>query len=100
MGGFRLAQVGFKSPWVGVGPLVLVGGRGFAYLGLLRVVGLVVVVENGSDLVLFFIFYFLLSFGFVDIDLAVVDVDGGSGGGSGGGWFGFWIWNLDFVWVF
>ena len=98
MGGFRLAQVGFKSPWVGVGPLVLVGGRGFAHLGLLRVLGLVVVVENGSDLV--FIYLLLLLFGFVGVDLAVEDVDGGSGGGSGGGWFGFWIWNLDFVWVF
>ena len=58
MGGFRLAQVGFKSPWVGVGPLVLVGGRGFAYLGLLRVLGLVVVVENGSDLVFIYLFIY------------------------------------------
>ena len=83
-----------------MGPLVLVGGRGFACHGPPRVLGLVVVAENGSDLVLFFIFYFLLSFEFVGIDLAVVDVDGGSGGGSGGRWFGFWIWNLDYVWVF
>ena len=84
-----------------MGPLVLVGGRGFACHGPPRVLGLVVVAENGSDLVFFILFfYFLLSFEFVGIDLAVVDVDGGSGGGSGGRWFGFWIWNLDYVWVF
>ena len=99
MGGFRLAQVGFRSPWAGVGLLVLVGGRGFAYHGPPRVLGLVVVAKNGFDLVYLFI---LLLFGFVGMDLAVVDVDGGSRGGSGGGWFGFgfWIWNLDFIWVF
>ena len=91
MGGFKSAQVGFKSPCTGVGPLVLVGGRGFARHGPLRVLGLVVVGENGFDLVLYFycfLFLFLL-FGFVGMDLAVVDVDGG--GGNGGGWFGFWI---------
>ena len=92
MGGFRSAQVGFRSSWVGVGPLVLMGGRGFARHGPPRVLGLVVVAENGSVLVFFF-------FRFVGMDLVVVDVDGSSGGGSGGGWFGFWIWNLDFVWV-
>ena len=54
MGGFRLAQVGFRSPWAGVGPLVLVGGHGFACHGPLQVLGLVVVVENGSDFVFFF----------------------------------------------
>ena len=93
MGGFRLAQMGFRSPWAGEGPLVLVGGRGFAHHGPPRVLGLVVVAENGSDLVLFLfiLFYFILLFGFVGMDLAVVDVDGGSGGGSGGEWFGFWI---------
>ena len=58
MGGFKSAQVGFRSPWVGVGQLVLVGDRGFACHGTSRVLGLVVMVENGSDLV-FFIFYFL-----------------------------------------
>ena len=43
-----------------MGPLVLVGGRGFARHGPLRVLGLVVVAENGSDLVLFFIFIFII----------------------------------------
>ena len=56
MGGFRSAQVGFKSPCTGVGPLVLVGGCGFARHGPLRVLGLVVVAENGSDLVYFILF--------------------------------------------
>ena len=60
MGGFRLAQVGFRSPWAGVGPLVLVGGRGFAHHGPLRVVGLVVLAENGFDLVFFFVFLFFV----------------------------------------
>ena len=59
MGGFRWAQVGFKSPWVGMGPLVLVSGHGFARHGPLRVLGLVVVVENGSDFVFFFNYYYL-----------------------------------------
>ena len=99
MGGFRSAQVGFRSPWAGVGSLVLMGGRGFARHGPPRVLGLVVVAKNGFVVGHFFIFIFLI-FGFVGMDLVVVDVDGGSGGGSGGGWFGFWIWNLDFVWVF
>ena len=57
MGGFRLAQVGFRSPWAGVGPLVLVGGRGFAHHGPSRVLGLVVVAENGFDLVYLFYYY-------------------------------------------
>ena len=91
MGGFRLAQMGFRSSWAGEGPLVLVGGRGFAHHRPPRVLGLVVVAENGSDLVLFlfilfyfiYFIYFILLFGFVGMDLAVVDVDGGSGGGSG-----------------
>ena len=43
-----------------MGPLVLVGGRGFACHGPPRVLGLVVVAENGFDLV-FFIFYYHLS---------------------------------------
>ena len=36
VGGFRSAQVGFRSPWAGVGSLVFVGGHGFArhHLGL------------------------------------------------------------------
>ena len=55
MGGFRLAQVGFRSPWAGVGLLVLVGGRGFACHGPPRVLGLVVVAKNGSNLVFFFL---------------------------------------------
>ena len=80
MGGFKLAQVGFKSPWAGVGPLVLMGGCGFARHGQPRVLGLVVVAENG-----FLFFYFFYFFWFVGMDLAVVDVDGGSGGGSGSG---------------
>ena len=94
MGGFKSAQVGFKSPCTGVGPLVLMGGRGFARHGPLRVLGLVVVAENGSDLVFIYFFIYLLLlllFRFMGMDLAVVDVDGGSGGGSGDGWFGFWI---------
>ena len=100
MGGFRSTQVGFRSSWVGMGPLVLMGGRGFARHGPPRVLGLVVVAENGSVLVFFFIIIIIFLFGFVGMDLAVVDVDGGSGGGSGGGCFGFWIWNLDSIWVF
>ena len=37
VGGFKSTQVGFRSPWAGVGSLVLVGGHGFArhHLGLL-----------------------------------------------------------------
>ena len=60
MGGFRLAQVGFRSPWAGVGLLVLVGGRGFAYHGPPRVLGLVVVAENGFDLVYLFIYFIII----------------------------------------
>ena len=82
--------MGFRLLWASVGPLVLVGGRGFACHGQPRVLGLVVVAENGSVLVFFIIIIFFL-FGFVGMDLAVVDVDGGSGGGSGGRWFWFWI---------
>ena len=41
-----------------MGPLVLMGGCGFSRHGPLRVLGVVVVVENGSNLVLF-CFYFL-----------------------------------------
>ena len=54
MGGFRSAQVGFRLSWAGVGPLVLVGGRGFARHEQPRVLGLVVVAKNGSNLVFFF----------------------------------------------
>ena len=86
MGGFRSAQVGFRLPCTGVGPLVLVGGHGFARHGQPRVLGLVVVAENGSVLVFFIIIIIIIFlFGFVGMDLAVVDVDGGSGGGSGSG---------------
>ena len=60
MGGFKSAQVGFRSPWVGVGQLVLVGDRGFACHGTSRVLGLVVMVENGSDLVFFFFFFLII----------------------------------------
>ena len=54
-GGFRSTQVGFKLLWAGVGPLVLVGGRGFARHEQPRVLGLVVVAKNGSNLVFFFL---------------------------------------------
>ena len=58
MGGFKSAQVGFRSSWAGVGPLVLVGGRGFARHRSPRVLGLVVVAENGSVLFFFFNYYY------------------------------------------
>ena len=48
--------MGFRLPWVGMGPLVLMGGHGFARHGPSRVLGLVVVVENGSDFFFFFFF--------------------------------------------
>ena len=64
MGGFRSAQVGFRSSWVGVGPLVLIGGRGFARHGPPRVLGLVVVAENGSVLVFFFFLIWIYGYGF------------------------------------
>ena len=51
--------MGFRLSWVGGGSLVLVGGRGFARHGPPRVLGLVVVAENGFDLVLFCFFVFL-----------------------------------------
>ena len=57
MGGFKSAQVGFRSPWAGMGPLVLMGGHGFARHGSPRVLGLVVVAKNGSNLVFFFNYY-------------------------------------------
>ena len=60
MGGFRSAQVGFRSPWAGIGPLVLVGGRGFARHGSPRVLGLVVVRKNGSVLVFYYYYYYYL----------------------------------------
>ena len=64
MGGFRSAQVGFRLPWAGVGPLVLVGGRGFARHGPPRVLGLVVVAENGSVLGFYlFIYLFIYHLG-------------------------------------
>ena len=52
--------MGFRSPRIGMGPLVLVGGHGFACHGPLQVLGLVVVVENGSDLVFIFIFLIII----------------------------------------
>ena len=84
--------MGFRLLWASVGPLVLVDGSGFARHGQPRVLGLVVVAENGSVLVfIIIIIIIIILFGFVGMDLAVVDVDGGSGGGSGGRWFWFWI---------
>ena len=56
--GLRSAQVGFRLLWASVGPLVLVGGRGFARHGQPRVLGLVVVAENGSVLVFFYYYYY------------------------------------------
>ena len=64
MGGFRSAQVGFRSSWVGVGPLVLMGGRGFARHGPPQVLGLVVVAKNGSVLVFFFFLIWIYRYGF------------------------------------
>ena len=64
MGGFRSAQVGFRSSWAGVGPLVLMGGRGFARHGPPQVLGLVVVAENGSVLVFFFFLIWIYGYGF------------------------------------
>ena len=64
-----------------MGPLVLVAGHDFAHRGPPRVLGLVVVAKNGSNLVLFcfffffFFFFFCFLFGFVGMDLAVVVVD-------------------------
>ena len=98
MGGFKSAQVGFRSPWAGMGPLVLMGVRGFARHGSPRVLGLVVVAKNGSVLVYYYYYLGLLVWIWqwwmlmvVVVVAMVVDVDGGSGGGNGGGWFGFWI---------
>ena len=59
VGGFRSTKVGFRSLWAGVGPLVLMGGCGFARHGPPQVLGLVVVAENGFDLVFFLFFCFL-----------------------------------------
>ena len=88
MGGFRSAQVGFRSSWAGVGPLVLVGGRGFARHGPPRVLGLVVVAKNES------VFFSLFGFFFF-----VVVVVGGVG--DCGGCFGCWWWfqfvSMDFL---
>ena len=98
MGGFRLAQVGFRSPWAGVGPLVLMGGRGFACHRPPQVLGLVVVAENGSDFVFYFFYLFFYYLGlwvwiwqwWMLVVVVVVAVDG----------LGFGFSNLDFVWVF
>jgi len=51
---------GFRLSWAGMGPLVLMGGRGFARHGPPRILGLVVVAENGSDLVLVLVFFYYL----------------------------------------
>ena len=83
-----VAMGGFRSLSVAMGPLVLVGGHGFALRGLPRVLGLVVVTKNRSNLV----FLLLLLFVFVGMDLTMVAIDGGGGGvgcdcdcGGGGG---------------
>ena len=57
-----VAMGGFRSLSVAVGQLVLVGGRGFALRGLLRVLGLVVVAKNGSFFFLFF--FWVCGYGF------------------------------------
>ena len=95
MGGFRWAQVGFKSPWVGMGPLVLVSGHGFARHGPLRVLGLVVVAENGSDFVFFCFNYYYLGlwvwiwqWWMLMVVVVVAVVADGLGLGFG---FGIWI---------
>ena len=58
VGGVQITMGGFRSLSVAVGQLVLVGGRGFALRGLLRVLGLVVVAKNGSVVGHFFIYFF------------------------------------------
>ena len=46
-----------------MGPLVLVGDRGFARHRSPRVLGLVVVAENGSDFVFYFFYLFFYYLG-------------------------------------
>ena len=75
-----VAMGGFRSLSVAIGPLVLVGGHGFALRGLPRVLGLVVVTKNRSNLV----FLLLLLFVFVGMDLTMVAIDVGGGGGGVG----------------
>ena len=62
VGGVQITMGGFRSLSVAVGQLVLVGGRGFALRGLLRVLGLVVVAKNGSFFFLFF--FWVCGYGF------------------------------------
>ena len=93
VGGFRSAQVGFRSLWAGVGPLVLVGGRGFARHGPPQVLDL-------------FCFHYLVFFFFFGGDLwllwlvvwVIVVVILVVGGG-----FSLWVWifcaEIDFEWV-
>ena len=88
--------MGFRLLWASVGPLVLVGGRGFARHGQPRVLGLVVVAENGSVLVFFLL---LLLFFYLGLwvwiwqwwMLMVVVVVAVAADGFG---FGFRIWIL------
>ena len=58
-----------------MGPLVLVGDRGFPCHRLSRVLGLVVVAENGFDLVLFCFFFFFFFF-FVVVVVVIVGPKG------------------------
>ena len=88
--GLRSAQVGFRLLWASVGPLVLVGGRGFARHGQLRVLGLVVVAKNGSVLVYYYYYLGLLVWIWQWWMLMVVVVVAMAVDGLGFG-FRFWI---------
>ena len=91
-----------------MGQLVLVGDRGFACHGTSRVLGLVVMVENGSDLVFFFFFFFNYYLGLwvwiwqwwmLMVVVVVAVVADGLGFGFGiwilfgcfEFWYGFWV---------
>ena len=94
VGGCGSSWVGFRLLWVGldhcgwdsdccevVGGSGAIGAHGWPWFcspWAVAGLGLVVVVENGSDLVWF---CFFILFGFVGMDLAVVAIDGGGGGG-------------------
>ena len=90
MGGIQIVMgrwvlVGDRSlSWVGSdhqGGCGAIGAHGWPWFyspWAVAGLGLVVVVENGSDLVWF---CFFILFGFVGMDLAVVAIDGSGGGG-------------------
>ena len=59
-----------------MGPSVLVGDRGFPCHRLSRVLGLVVVAENGFDLVLFCFFFFFVVVVFVVVVIIIVGPKG------------------------